>query len=196
MSRRQLIVAWVIKYNPFKKTILSKLFFRLFFVIMFVAVLAFLDKHWSIGIFSLIAALIAFCISYCLVGGRTDPEIWKNKSLFDLLRHATLTGEAIMGFHSPRDQKEILVSLASIGIRVKSSENARKFIRDNLISNCQAFYVLRDYIIIQTIHNDKECFWDGYGNKSDVQFFHKAEIIFDLKPTAYYMFSKVLKDLE
>lgn len=43
------------------------------------------------------------------------------------------------------------------------------------------------------IHDGKEWFWDGYGNKKTAQYFHEAEIIFDLKSSVDYIFPEVLE---
>jgi len=45
------------------------------------------------------------------------------------------------------------------------------------------------------IHEGKQFFWDGYGKQRDMQYFHEAEIIVDLKSAAYNMFRNVLEGL-
>ena len=154
------------------------------------------ETLWRIAILWFILSFITGYIAYRLAGGRQNPTIWKDKDLYDLLKHTALSGKARIGFHTLRDQKLLLNKLESIGLRKGPSEDVRQFIRDKIVVNRRAFDICRDNIIIQMIHSGKEWFWDGYGNKRTAQYFHEAEIIFDFKSSVDYMFCEVLEDLK
>jgi len=151
---------------------------------------------WEIAILWFVLSLITSYIAYRLAAGRRNPSLWKDKNLYDLLKHVALSGQARISFHSLRDQKVLLDKLDSIGVKKRALEDVRKFIREKIINDRKVFNVLQDDIIIQMIHNGKEWFWDGYGNKKTAQYFHEAEIIFDIKSSVDYMFLEVLEGLK
>lgn len=175
---------------------LSKAFFILHWIVFISAVLLFITGHWKLGILAVIIALAMVFTSYRLAGGRRNPIIWEGEDLYDRLKHVYLSGDSKIGFHSLRDQKPLLDKIESIGIRKKPSEDIRQFIIEKCISNRKVFDILRDNIIIQMVHEGKEWYWDGYGNKTTAQYLYEAEIIFDLKPSVDYIFSEVLEGLK
>jgi len=180
----------------FGGNVIAKFLFGFHWILFVFAILLFILGLWKIGIAIVIIAISISIISYRLAGGKRNPFIWKDKNLYDLLKHAALTGKAKIGFHSLRDQNGLLNKLKSIGIEKKENDDVRSFIRNTIVKNGEAFNVLRDNIIIQTIHDGKEWFWDGYGNQKPVDFFHEAEIIFNLNSSANYMFVDVLQGLK
>lgn len=151
---------------------------------------------WKIAILWFVLSGITGYIAYRLAGGRKNPTIWKDKDLYELLKYAALSGQARIGFHSLRDQSLLLVKLESIGIKKELSEDTRQFIRDKVVMDRRVFDICRDNMIIQMIHKGKEWFWDGYGKRKTVQYFHEAEIIFDLKSSIDYIFFEVLEGLK
>lgn len=183
-------------YELTRGSLLTKALFILHWSLLIFAVFLFIIGRWKLGIPTIGIALLFAYISYRLAGGRRNPAIWKDEDLYDLLRHVALSGQAKIGFHSLRGQNLLLAKLESIGIRKKPSQDTRQFIRDKVVKERRAFDICRDDIIIQMIHNGKEWFWDGYGNKKTAQYFHKAEIIFDLKSSANYIFSEALEGLK
>lgn len=174
---------------------MSKAFGFASFVLLIFGVLQLITLNWILGVLGVVLSIVTAFIGYRLTGERRNPAIWRDKDLYDLLKHAALSGQARIGLHSLRDHKVLLDKLESIGIRKRPSENVRQFIREKVVRDRRAFDILRDDIIIQIIHNGKEWFWDGYGNKRTAQYFHKAEIIFDLKQSLYYIFSEVFEGL-
>jgi hypothetical protein len=154
------------------------------------------ETPWKIVILFFLFSSIAGYVAYRFAGGRKNPSTWKDENLHKLLRHTVLSGQAKIGLHTLRDQKLLLKKLKSIGLEKKWSEDPRQFIREKVIKDPEAFNVLRDDVIIKMIHNRKEWFWDGHGNKKTAQCFHEAEIIFDIKSLADYMFSEVLEGLK
>jgi hypothetical protein len=175
---------------------LSKLLFVFQWFVLALAIFLFIIGSWKLGIIVAGFAILTVFTSYRLAGGKRNPAIWESKDLYDLLKNAFLSGKAKIGFHSLRDQNSLLNKLASIGINKKPTEDARQFIRDKVVMNRQAFDICRDSIIIQMIHNHEEWFWNGYGKLRNVQYFHVAEIIFDLDSSIDYMFSDVLEGLK
>jgi hypothetical protein len=165
-------------YDPISKEILSS------------------ETPWKTAVLLFILALVTGFIAYRLAGGKRNPAIWEGKDLYDLLKHTALSGHAKIGFHSLRDQNLLLSKLESIGIRKKLSQDIRQFIRDKIVTDRRAFDICRDNIVIQMIHNGKEWFWDGYGNKTTAQFFNEAEIIFDLNSSVDYIFSEAFEGLK
>jgi hypothetical protein len=150
---------------------------------------------WKIASIFFFAGIITGYVSYRLDVGRRNPAIWKDKDIPSLLRHAALSGCAKIGFHSLRGQNSLLTQLESVGITKQPSEDIRDFLREKVVNDRKAFETLRGHIMIEMIHNGKQWFWDGHGNRKTAQFFHEAEIIVDLKSTADYMFSHVLEGL-
>jgi hypothetical protein len=176
--------------------ILSKWLFVFQWFVLALAIFLFIIGSWKLGIIIAgFAILIAFT-SYRLAGGRRNAAIWEGKDLYDLLKNASLSGKAKIGFHSLRNQNSLLNKLASIGINKKPTEDTRQFIRDKVVLSQQAFDICRDSIIIQMIHNHEEWFWDGYGKLRNVQYFHEAEILFDLDSSIDYMFTDMLEGLK
>lgn len=174
---------------------LSKFLFIMNWLFLGFAVLFFISGHWKFGLLFLgVAGGTAF-ISYRLAGGRQNPIIWKDKSLYDLFKNALESGEAKIGFHSLRDQKSLLTNLASAGIKKSPFKYTRQFLRDKITNNPHAFQICQGNMIIQMIHKGEQLFWDGYGKRREKQYFHEAEIIVDLKTSAYYMFRNVLEGL-
>ena len=183
-------------HKMFGGSFLSRLFLVLHLSLVFLSVFYFIAGEWKLGIFTVCAALLVVYVAYRLTGGKQNPAIWEGKDLYNVLRYAADTRQAKIGFHSLRDQSLLLDKLESIGITKKPSQDTRQFIRDKIVDDHQVFDICRDDVIIQMIHNGKECFWDGYGNKTTAQFFHKAEIIFELKSSVDYAFYEVLEGLE
>jgi len=198
--------------NLFGGNWLSKSLFVLSLIFLCLTVITFMSKiqiydpvskeiissetPWKIAILWLTLSFITAIIAYRLAGGKRNPTIWKGKDLYELIKHATLSGEAKIGFHSLRDQRLLLAKLESIGIKKRPSEDIRQFIRNKIVIDRRAFDICQDDTIIQMIHNGKEWFWDGYGHKKTAQYFHEAEIIFDIKSSADYMFLEVLEGLK
>ena len=175
---------------------LSKLLFVFHWFVLALAIFLFIIGSWKLGVIVAGLAILMAFTSYRLSRGRRNPAIWQGKDLYDLLKNASLSGKAKIGFHSLRDQNSLLNKLALIGINKKPAEDARQYIRDKVVMNRQAFDICRDSIIIQMIHNHEEWFWNGYGKLRNVQYFHVAEIIFDLDSSIDYMFSDVLEGLK
>lgn len=150
---------------------------------------------WESTVAFAIAWLCTSYLSYRLAGGRHNPVIWEDKSLFELLKNAFESREAKIGFHSLRDQKNLLEDLSSAEIKKGPLKDTRQFLREKITNDPKAFQICRDYIIFQMIHQGKLMFWDGYGNEKDTQCFHNAEIVVDLKSTAYHMFKNVFEGL-
>lgn len=157
------------------------------------------ETPWKIAILWFALSLVTGYIAYRLAEGRQNPTIWEGiwegKELYDLLKNAVMLGQAKIGFHSLRHQKLLLAKLKSIGIKKGVFEDTRQFIRDKIVTNPRAFDILRDHILIQMNHKGKVWFWDGCGNKKTAQYFHEAEIIFDLESSLDYMFAEVLEGL-
>ncbi|MBN2272059.1 MAG: hypothetical protein JXN61_15705 [Sedimentisphaerales bacterium] len=150
---------------------------------------------WEGTVACAIAWLCTAYLSYRLAGGRYNPIIWEGKSLFGLLKNAFESGEARIGFHSLRDQRNLLTELSSAGIRKGAFKDTRQFLREEITNDPPAFEICRDFIVFQMIHQGREMFWNGYGKEKDVQFFYEAEIIVDLKSSTYCMFRDVLEGL-
>lgn len=182
--------------TQFRVSFSSRALFILHWSLLIFAIFSFVIGRWKLGIPIIGIALLFAYLSYRLAGGRRNPAIWEEKDLYKILKYAIDTRQAKIGFHSIRDQLALLDKLESIGLPKKPTQNTRQFIRERIIDNHQAFDVCRDDIIIQMIHNGKEFFWDGYGKKTTAQFFHIAEIIFDLKSSVHYAFCEVLEGLE
>jgi len=196
----------------FGGNLLSKFLYFLSFIFLCLAGIALLSKiqtydpaskeiissetPWKIAILLFIPSVITGYIAYRLAGGKRNPAIWKDKALYDLLKHAFLIGEARIGFHEFRDQSILLSKMESIGVKNESSESPSQFIRDKIVMDRKVFDICRDDIIIQMIHKGKVWFWDGYGKKRTAQHFHRAEIIFDLKSSSDYIFSEVLEGIK
>lgn len=185
-----------ISSDLYKGSSLSKAFGFISFVLLIFSVFQLITSNWALGIFGIVLSIATAYIGYRFAGGRRNPAIWKGKDLYDLIKHVSMSGQAKIGFHSLRDQSLLLTKLESIGIKKKPFEDIRQFIRDKVIMDRRAFDICRDNIIIQMIHDGKEWFWDGYGNKKTAQYFHEAEIIFDLKSSVDYIFSEVLEGLK
>lgn len=151
---------------------------------------------WKIAILWFALSFVTGVIAYRLAGRRRNPAIWKGGDLYELIKHATLSGEAKIGFHSLRDQGLLLVKLESIGIIKKPSEDVRQFIRNKIVMDRRAFDILRDHVIIELVHGGREWFWDGYGRQRAAQYFHEAEIIFNIGSSVGYMFFEVLEGLK
>jgi len=174
---------------------LSKILFVFHWFVFIVAILLFIVGRWKLGIITVGIGLLMIFISYRIAGGRRNLGIWKDKDLYELLKHAFLTGDVRIGFHTTGDEKFLLAELESIGLTKEPSEDTRQFISDKIVDRRQVFDTLRDHIIIQMIHKGEVWFWDGYGKKKTAQYSHKAKIIFDLKSSANYIFFEVLEDL-
>jgi hypothetical protein len=153
------------------------------------------ETPWRMAILWFALSLIMSYIAYRFAGGRRNLVIWKDKDLYELLNYAATSGQAKIGFHAPRSQKQLLDKFDSVGIKMKSSGDIRQFIRDTVVMNRRAFDVLREDMCIQMIHKGEVWFWDGYGNRKDAQQFHNSEIIFDLSQSIDHIFTRVLEGL-
>jgi len=174
---------------------LSKFLFIIHWLLLASAVLLFISGQWKFGLLFLGLAGVSIFFSYRLAGGRQNPIIWEDKSLYEVFRNAVDSGEAKIGFHSLRDQKSLLTNLESAGIKKSPFKDTRQFLRDKIADDPRAFQICQNNMIIQMIHEGKQFFWDGYGKQRDMQYFHEAEIIVDLKSAAYNMFRNVLEGL-
>lgn len=199
------------KNDLFGGSLWSKVLFILSFILLFLTVITLMSKietydpvskeivssktPWKIAILLFIISFVTSYIAYRLAGEKKNPAIWKGKDLYDLIKHVSMSGQAKIGFHSLRDQGLLLIKLESIGMKKKPVEDARQFIRDKVVMDRRAFDICRENIIIKMIYNGREWFWDGYGEKQTAQYFHKAEIIFDLNSSVNYIFSNVLEGL-
>lgn len=126
------------------------------------------ETPWKIAILWFAFSIVTGYISYHIAGGRRNPAIggarypiptgpddiasikrfsdWKEKDLYDLIKHVSTSGQAKIGFHSLRDQSLLLSKLESIGIKKKPSEETRQFIRDKIVMDRRAFDICRDNI--------------------------------------------------
>jgi len=150
---------------------------------------------WESTVACAVAWLCTLYLSYRLAGGQRNPVIWEDKSLFEMLKNAFESGEAKIGFHSLRDQKNLLADLSSAGIKKGLFKDTRQFLREKITNDPHAFHICRDYIVFQMIHQGREMFWNGYGKQKNAQYFHEAEIIVDLKSSAYSIFRNVFEGL-
>jgi hypothetical protein len=150
---------------------------------------------WELTLVCFILWLCTLYLSYRLAGGRRNPVIWKNKSLFQVLKNACHCGEARIGFHSFRNQKNLLAQLSSIGIKKPPSKMVRQFLTEKIVEDPRAFEICQRWIVFEMIHQGREMFWDGYGNQKDRDHFHVAEIIVDLKSSGSHRFKNLLKGL-
>lgn len=173
-----------------------KALFIIHWILIVIAIFLFYIGRWEFGLPTIVIALFLAYISYRSAGGKRNPDIWKGKDLYERLKYAAYITNAQIGFHSFRDQGQLLDKLGKIGIRKKTNEKTRQFIRDKIVDNRQAFNILREDVIIQMVHNNKELFWDGFGKKTSAQLFYKAEVIFNLKSSIDYAFYGVLEGLE
>ena len=197
------------KTDGFGGRLLSKVLFAFSFILLCLSGAMFLSKiedydliskqvissrtPWGSAVALLCLGIATGWISYRLAGGKRNPTIWADMNLYTLLKHAALSGNARIGFHTLRDQQLLISKLESFGFVKSPGANTRDFIRQEIIKHPKAFEALRDKILIEMIHNGEENFWDGYGKKKTAAFFHEAEILFDIEPSCDYMFYKALE---
>jgi hypothetical protein len=132
---------------------LSKLLFVFQWFVLALAIFLFIVGSWKLGIIVAGFTILVAFTSYRLAGDKRNQAIWEGQDLYDLLKNASLSGKAKIGFHTLKNQNSLLNKLASIGINKKPMEDTRQFIRDKVVMNRQAFDICRDSIIIQMIHN-------------------------------------------
>ena len=179
----------------YRGRLLSKALGLISFLLLIFGAFQLITLRWIPGIPGVVLSIITAFISYRLAGGWRNPAIWKDKDLYDLLKYLVINvRKAKIGFHSFRDQKPLLVKLESIGVMEKPSEDIRQFIRNKIITDREAFDACRDYIIVETVYDDKEYFWDGYGNRKAAQYFHESEIIFNIDPSVSSILVGLLED--
>jgi hypothetical protein len=87
---------------------------------------------WEVTVACAIAWLCTAVLAYRLAGGRRNPFIWEDLSLFELLKYAWESGDARIGFHSLRDQKNLLTDLSSAGIKKGPFKDTRQFLRGKI----------------------------------------------------------------
>lgn len=171
------LISEVVTYNPISKETVSS------------------RTPWEIVILLFVVGVVTAYVAYRFAGGSKNPAIWKDMSLYELLKYLVLSGQARVGLHRFRDQGLLLTHLESVGIQKGPAEDVGNFVRNKIIKDRKAFNILQKDIVIKMIHNGEERFWDGYGKKQPAQFFIKAEIILDVRSEAHYMLSEVLEGL-
>lgn len=170
----------------------SKFFGAVSFLLLVLGIGVFFSGRWVLTIACVAMSTAAAFLSYKLSGGRENPQLYANLDLFGLVAHAAHSGSARIGFHSLRSQDEIVSRMEAVGLAL-SSEDRRQHIRTLIVKDRRAFNSCRDLMVIQTVHGGREHFWDGFGNRKPLRFFHEAEIIIDINSTTQALINRLLE---
>jgi len=111
--------------------------------------------------------------------------------------HAWLKSEAIngklrIGFHSLRDQAELISRLRLIGKRKIVFQNRRAFLRRIITSDLSAYRSVFDLTCIHGINDGHEIFWDGLGSEVTAAHYLISEIFYDITPITEHFIQNVI----
>lgn len=168
--------------------------FSLSWLILCVGLLLFLLGKWPFGILFCIIYIVLVIVSHRLSGGKSNTMLYGD-DLWSLIVSSYNHGLAKIGFHRFRDQQELLDILAELQLSGMKPGNLRNYLRKQLISRKFVFDALTDYIVIKSIRNEKEIFWDANGQQVSGKRFYSAEIIIDIDFSVILQFSSYLKGL-
>lgn len=133
---------------------------------------------WTFSLTLIATGILLSYIALKKAGGEKNPALYEDKDLFDLISYGVKCSQVKIGFHSTRDQSEVVRKLSNAGYKIKKGD-VRNQIRRLIVSDKRAFSACRELIIIQTFVDLKETSCDGFGNQTGARFFLEAEVIFN-----------------
>jgi hypothetical protein len=157
----------------------SKILGGVSIVINISAVIFLFRGHWIAFIFLVLFATLLDLFAYKITGGRENSSLYSDFDLFELIAYAHKSANLQIGFHSSRNQDEIIKALDNAGCRV-TYENRRALIRKRITHEREAFNACRQLIVIQIFYNNTLLYWDGFGIPKPPSWFLEAEIILNL----------------
>lgn len=174
----------------------SKLFGTISFLSLIIAIYLFIVTQFILAVIAIIIAVFSALIGYRLSGSSENLALYSDFDLFDLIAYSVNSGNAKIGFHSTRSQDRVIAALENISISIDLENDPRQEIRTHLTKERRAFDVCRKMMAIQFIHGGKEHFFNGFGQRKTVQFFHEAEIIIDIQSKTKAIITRLMEIVE
>jgi hypothetical protein len=132
--------------------------------------------NWFFALSLITFGITISFIAFKKAGGKENSALYENKDLFELISYGVRCAQVKIGFHSSRDQAEIIQRLNDAGFRFKK-EDIRGETRRLISTSRDAFDSCRNLIFIESFIDGSEIFCDGYGKKSNPRAFLESEII-------------------
>jgi hypothetical protein len=165
--------------NPdkiYQKSLSSFLLGGLSILLEVMGLIMLLFGNWIIALLLVSCGIAVSYMAYKKAGGKENSALYENKDLYELVSYGVRCAQVKIGFHSSRDQSEILECLVAAGFPCEKAD-IRTETRKLISRKRDAFDACRKLMIIELYLDKKEIFCDGYANKKDARAFLESEII-------------------
>ncbi len=102
------------------------------------------------------------------------------ESIHQFLHVGWRTGHIKVGFHSLRDQSELLRRLEVAGVKKPRLSEPRPFLRDAITGETTGFFSVSDLVCIHGFRGAQEVHYDALGRLLQSDWYLKAEVLYDI----------------